>query len=494
MRFTEPQAKECYMNKARFGVVFMALIFIMFVTGCMNQWGQEPMTNNANLQAPEKKLRVLYATSEAGSEAVITFAEKYKEQTGIQIEVDALPYNSLQEKVFSELAQKSGYYDLMAIDTPWMPKVIQHLEPLSAYIQHTKRPNSIELDDFIAKVFLDTSVYKRDIPQQEPPRMNTISLKTITSAGFDIWSLPIQSNVLTVSYRKDLFQDPKYQEEFRKVYHRELTIPLTLDEYLDIAKFFTRDTDHDGKLDLYGTTLMGSKHEANFVDFKSFLSVFGGQLFDEEVKPVFHNEKGVQALETYGSWIGQYKVTPPDVLSYTWDEVPVMFGLGQVAMGMNYHNMMIDPRVKGGDVGYFKFPGTMVDSKLVQGPHFGSWGIAVNQYSERKQDAYELAEYLTSPDVQLQYLLFNHHVTRKSAYEHSKNLDDASLREYYQVLSDSLSVGVGRPRISNYEQVSEVMQAAVHDYLTGKKGAKAALTEAAVQVEALMKEAGYYSD
>jgi multiple sugar transport system substrate-binding protein len=113
-----------------------------------------------------------------------------------------------------------------------------------------------------------------------------VNLDKITSAGFDIWSLPIQSNVLTVSYRKDLFNDPKNKEDFKKQFNRDLGIPQTMDEYLDIAKFFTRDTNNDGKIDLYGTTLMGKKHEANFVDFKSFLSNFGGTVFDDKLKRV----------------------------------------------------------------------------------------------------------------------------------------------------------------------------------------------------------------
>jgi multiple sugar transport system substrate-binding protein len=428
---------------------------------------------------------------EAGSEAIIDAAKKYEQQTGIKIEVNTFPYNNLQEKVFSELAQKSDYYDLIAIDTPWVPKIIQHLEPMTSYIQNAKSPDSIKLDDFIAKAFLDTSVFKKDAPQLQPPQMNEISLDKITSAGFDVWSLPIQSNVLTVSYRKDLFNDPKNKEEFKKQYNRELDIPQTLDEYLDIAKFFTRDTNNDGKIDLYGTTLMGKKHEANFVDFKSFLSDFGGSIFDDKLKPIFNDAKGVKALETYGSWINQYKVTPPGVLTYTWDEVATVFGSGQVAMGMNYHDMKLDPKVKGGETGYFVFPGVKEGDKIVRGPHFGSWGVGISKYSKNKQAAFDLAVALTSAEAQKGYLKFNQHVTRKSAYDAARSLSDPLVKEYYQVLGESLKVGVGRPRITNYDQVSEAVQIAVNDYLSGKKDAKKALDDGAKQVEGLMKQAGY---
>lgn len=435
------------------------------------------------------KLKVLYATVEAGSEAVVNAAENYEKQTGIGVEVSTFPYNSLQEKVFTELSRMSGEYDLIAVDTPWMPKIIQHLEPMTPFIRQAA--STAAMDDFIAKLFLDSSVFDKDMPQRAPLAMDTINLDSIMAAGFDVWSLPIQSNVLTVSYRKDLFQNENNRAAFKKRFKRELSIPTTMEEYKDIAKFFTRDTNDDGTIDMYGTTLMAGKHEAGFVDYKSFLSVFGGKLFDEKLNPVFNSESGVRALETYGSWILKDKVTPANVLSYTWDEVEIAFGFGQAAMGMNVHDMKLHPNLQGGQVGYFMLPGVKNGDTLVRGPHFGSWGLAINKYSEHKEAAYELADYLTSAEVQRDYLRFRQHVTRKSAYAAAKTVLDESLREYYEVLGRSLSVGVGRPRIKNYDQVSETVQTAVQQYLTGKKDARTALDEAAAKVDQLMRESGY---
>jgi multiple sugar transport system substrate-binding protein len=488
------------LNKMK-NILMLALAGTIVLSGCTkgdSSSSSSPSpagTDSKSSAAPDgdkpKTLKVLYATVEAGSEAIIDAAKKYEQETGIAIEVNTFPYNNLQEKVFSELAQKSDHYDVIAVDTSWVTKLIQHLEPLSTYIKDSKTPDAIKLNDFIAKAFLDTSVAKKDTPAAPAPQMDSIDLDKITSAGFDVWSLPIQSNVLTVSYRKDLFNDAKNKEEFKKQFNRELAIPVTLDEYRDVAKFFTRDTNNDGKIDMYGTTLMGKKHEANFVDFKSFLSVFGGSIFDKDLKPTFNDAKGVKALETYGAWINTDKITPPGVLTYTWDEVATVFGSGQTAMGMNYHDMKLDPKVQGGQVGYFKFPGVKDGDKLVEGPHFGSWGVSVNKYSKNKQAAFELIQNLTSPEVQKGYLKFNQHVTRMSAYEEAKSITDETTKEYFQVLGESLKVGVGRPHITNYDQISEDVQIAVSDYLTGKKDAKKALDDGAKQVAEHMKVAGY---
>ncbi|GAB2701665.1 ABC transporter substrate-binding protein [Paenibacillus thermoaerophilus] len=469
--------------------LFSALLVLWLVAGCTGCLGESP-EDSGTAPAQPLTLKVLYATVEAGSEAVVHAARHYTRETGVNVQISTFPYNSLQEKVFTELSRMSGEYDLIAVDTPWVPKIIRHLEPLTPYLRNAASAGDI--GDFIAKLFLDTSVFDKDRPHRAPIAMDTIDLDRIASAGFDVWSLPIQSNVLTVSYRKDLFQNEAYRAEFRQQFHRELDLPNTLDEYLDIARFFTRDTNRDGLIDLYGTTLMAGKHEANFVDYKSFLSNFGGELFDEKLRPAFHSEAGVKALETYGKWILAEKVTPPDVLSYSWDEVEIAFGYGQAVMGMNYHDMKLQPNV-GGQVGYFMFPGVERGGALVRGPHFGSWGLAVNKYSRHKAEAFELADYLTSAEVQRDYLRFRQHVTRKSAYAAAGALPDESLREYYDVLGRSLNVGVGRPRIRNYDQVSEAVQTAVQQYLTGKKSARAALNAAAAKVEQSMRDNGYLS-
>src|SRR5579883_3005277 len=64
-------------------------------------------------------LNMLYATSEANSDAVKAALPDYKAAAGIDIKLDTMPYNALQQKVFAELASGSPYYDIMIVDTPW---------------------------------------------------------------------------------------------------------------------------------------------------------------------------------------------------------------------------------------------------------------------------------------------------------------------------------------------------------------------------------------
>lgn len=466
-----------------------AILLMAASTGC-SLFSSEGNKAAGGSSEPALTLKVLYGTAESGSEAVIDAARRYEQLTGIDVEISTFTYQNLQGKVISELGRNSGEYDLLALDASWMPRIIQHLEPLSGYIRDSGRPESIALDDFIPNVFFDASVFSAADPNRRLPDQAKVNVGAITEAGFDVYGLPIQASALIGSYRKDLFADKRERDRFRETYGRELEPPRTLDEYLAVARYFTREAGPSGKPAMYGTTLMAGAHESLFVEFHSLLSAFGGSILDEGLRPVFHLEPGIRALETYGSWLHADRVAPPDALSATWEEAGLLFSSGQAAMGLNYHAMELDPRIRTGTVGYFVLPAAAEAGGKARGPQIVSWSLSVNRYSAHKRQAYELAEYLTSPEVQKDALRFKQLVTRQSAYEHAKTLLFSAHREYYEVLGQSIASGTVRPRLTNYNQVSEAIQSAVRDFAIGKKSAPDALADAARQVETMLEQAG----
>src|SRR5437870_494520 len=83
--------------------------------------------------AKPTSLNMLYATVEADSDAVKLVLPHFQSQFGITINLDTIPYDALQQKVFAELAASSSYYDIMIVDTPWMPVLTGKIESLSSY-------------------------------------------------------------------------------------------------------------------------------------------------------------------------------------------------------------------------------------------------------------------------------------------------------------------------------------------------------------------------
>ena len=86
--------------------------------------------------AKPQKLNLLYATAEADSEAIKLVLPDFASKLGIKLNLETFPYAALQQKVFAELASSSAFYDIMVVDTPWMPALTNKIEPLSSYLKN----------------------------------------------------------------------------------------------------------------------------------------------------------------------------------------------------------------------------------------------------------------------------------------------------------------------------------------------------------------------
>jgi multiple sugar transport system substrate-binding protein len=437
--------------------------------------------------AKPQKLNLLYATAEADSEAIKFMLSDFDSKLGIKLNLETFPYAALQQKVFAELASSSSFYDIMAVDTPWMPALTNKIEPLISYLKNPQLNNITDpqVSDFIPAVFLDASVYNPKKPSVHYPEPSAqVDVAAIEKQGFEIYGLPLQANVLTMAYRKDLFDNPQEQQAFQSKYGKPLTVPETWDDFVPVAEFFTRPEKR-----LYGTTLMAGSGDWAVDDFKTLLACWGGDghLITDDFKLSFASPEGVTALSFYADLINKQKVTPPGVTSFSWDDVADTFNSGLTAMAMNYHDMKLSPGIKG-EVAY-----TMVPKKVTYGPHFGTWILSVNKFSKNKEWAYRAVAWLTGAEAQTKMLEKQLHPSRVSVYK--KATANSSLQKdfanFYDILGKSLAVGVGRARLSDYFDVSKVIAVAVNNAATGSQKPQAALDAAVPQVKEMLKQAGY---
>jgi multiple sugar transport system substrate-binding protein len=457
--------------RAAAGIAVVALA----LAGCASTGGSGDST------AKPKTLRLLYTTAEADAAALQAEAPAFKKQFGIDLQIDTQPYDALQQKVFSEFASSSDYYDMVVVDTPWAPALVGKLEPLSPYLK--KSGSAAEFGDFIPKVLYDTAVYDAAKPvSQYPSPTDAPDLDKITKAGFDVYGLPIQANAAVMAYRKDLFSDPAQKARFKQEFGRDLTVPTTWDQYAQVAKFFTQP---DKKL--YGTTVMAGVGDWATDDFKTLLAGYGGDghLVTDKLGLSFDSPAGVKALTYYRSLITS-GVVPPGSTSASWDETATSFDNGLSAMTINYHTLALADNVKG-EIGYAPVPGA-----TAQGPHFGTWMLSINKNSKNKSWAYKAISWLTSAKTQLSMTKEQLHPSRASVYDSvESSASSADEREFYSTLGKSLAVGVGRARLTNYTEVSHAVAVAVNKAASGSETPSAALKEAAASVTSLLKQAGY---
>jgi multiple sugar transport system substrate-binding protein len=437
--------------------------------------------------AKPKTLNLLYATAEADSEAIKFILPDFASNLGINLNLETFPYTALQQKVFAELASSSSFYDIMVVDTPWMPALTSKIEPLISYLTNPQLNDIADpnVKDFIPAVFYDASVYnprKPSVHFLEPSAQ--VDVAEIEKQGFEIYGLPLQANVLTMAYRKDLFENLQEQQAFQSKYGRQLSVPETWDDFVSVAEFFTRPDKR-----LYGTTLMAGSGDWAVDDFKTLLACWGadGHLITDDLKMSFASPAGVAALSFYADLINKQKVTPPGVTSFSWDDVADTFNSGLTAMAMNYHDLKLNSGVKG-EVAY-----AMVPKKVANGPHFGTWILSVNKYSKNKEWAYRAVTWLTGGEAQTKMLQKQLHPSRDSVYKEA--VANASLQKdfanFYEILGQSLSVGVGRARLTNYFEVSKMIAVAVNNAATGSQKPQTALDAAVPQIKEMLRQAGY---
>jgi len=470
------------------GLLTVAAVAVGSLVGCTPSTGDGGSGGSGAIAAKPKTLHMLYATAEADAAAVQAMIPAFKKKFGFDLQIDTQPYDALQQKVFSEFAADSSHYDIVIVDTPWAPALAGKLEPLDKYINNPKLNDVADanIGDFIPKVFYDTAVYDTKNPAAHFSEAEaTPDVKTITDKGFNVYGLPIQANALVMAYRKDMFDDAGEKAGYQKQNGSALKVPQTWDDYRRVAQYFTRP---DQKM--YGATVMAGVGDWATDDFKSLLAGFGGDghLVGDDQKLEFDTPKGVAALQYYVDLVDKYKVVPPGSTSASWDETASLFGSGAAAMSMNYHTMALDDQVKG-QIGYAPVP----SGPGGKGPHFGTWMLSLNSNGKNKAWAYRAMTWLTAAQQQIAMTKQDLHPTRISVYDQiTSNKDaDAARRDFYKVLGQSLAVGVGRARLTNYTEVSNAIAKAVNRAASGSKTPQEALDGATDEVTRLLEDAGY---
>ena len=177
----------------------------------------------------ESAASALTVVVEGGGKAELQpVADLYKSEKGIDVTLVELPYAGLYDRISSELQAGSPSFDIAALDAIWLTAFGPGLAPL----------DDLFTDDVQADLFG--------------------GLVSEAKVGDSFVGMPVWTNSEILFYRTDLFSDDANKKEFEEKYGYPLAAPTTWEQYRDVAEFFTRDTDGDGTVDLYGTDVKGA--------------------------------------------------------------------------------------------------------------------------------------------------------------------------------------------------------------------------------------------
>lgn len=363
-------------------------IFIMLLTGCRSDSVDKKEEASKNID--NKPVISIIADSEQ-SLALFKKEEKNIEEK-FDVHLDYHYPDRLNDNLEDFLFASNQTYDIYML---FPAKISQYVErdlllPLDTYIEDTK-----DMEDIL-------------------PVYRNLYMKF---GGHD-YGMVYDGDTHLLFYRKDVFE--KYNSEYKAIYNEDLKPPTTWEEYDQIAKFLTKDTDDDGKIDLYGTAIFGGDAKRYIWFAERFLSM-GGKYFDEEMNPMIQNDLGIKALQDLVN-LNNSGSTPPNSM-YDWIDLNNSFLHGNLAMVVQWSDtsrFSLDKKTWKSSVGN-QVGWTLVPTADESNPRGGVWigrVLGISKQSAHPDKAWDIISYISSKDVSKQALTSKDTINDPFRYSH----------------------------------------------------------------------------
>lgn len=365
-------------------------------------------------------------------------AEAWGKKTGNEVQVVATPTDANERLALYQqiLSSQSDKIDVYQVDVVWPGLLANHLLDMTPYAKGVQKQH---FESIVAN--------------------NTVGGKLVAMPWF------IDAGLLY--YRKDLLDKHKQK------------LPTTWDELAQSAKLI-QDAERKGGNDkMWGYVWQGRAYEGltcNAVEW--LVSYGGGTIVEPNGKVSVNNPKAVKALQTAASWVGS--ISPSAVLNYSEEESRGVFQAGNAVYMRNWPyawalSQAPDSTIKG-KVGVAVLPKGGADGRSAAA--LGGQQLAVSKYTKNAALAADLVMYMTSAEVQKQRALkgsFN-----PTLGELYKDKEILAANPFMGELYGTFANAAARPATvtgARYNQVSNAFWNSVHEVLSGKVKADAALQQ-----------------
>ncbi len=200
-------------------------------------------------------------------------------------------------------------------------------------------------------------------------------------------------------YKGHLYQiADKIGNHLTLIYNKALVSvpPQTDKELIDLGKQLTRDTNGDGRPDVYGLTW-------NYTEpffFIPFMTGFGGWVMDEEGRPTLDSKGTVDGLKFIRDLRDKHRIVPGES---DYNIADILFKDGKSGMIVNGDWSWAGYKKAGIDFGVAPLP-KIVDTGLWCAPMISPKGFSLNTNvpQEKRALVVELLKFLMRPDMQLE--------------------------------------------------------------------------------------------
>lgn len=446
------------MSKRTYVLMSILMVVGLFISGCaVPATPQAPAEPEAPAEGKPFEGTTINIMMEAvpDTEYVQALLPEFEEATGMTVNVEVLNYALMHEKLVPQLTAPagSGSYDVIVVDNYWVGEFVN-----AGWL--------IELDDRVAaSETIDLDVYLPSMPDM------------VGQVDGTTYMVPFYNYAMGLIYRDDLLNDPDLQAEFEETYGRELALPASPEEYVELAKFMTRDRDGDGEVDLYGSAMMGLRPDPITMEWLNYLYGLGGRLYDENWNAVVNNEAGIRATELYVE--AMKNAAPPGAPAYGFDEAFSTMAQGNAFSYITFNWML--PRLNDPQESEVVDQTTVVrvpgDTGLL-----GGWGWGIPNSSPNPDAAWAFIEWVESFPVAKERAMMGGAPTRSDVFSDSDVLDKYP---HYKEVEQIVGEAIPFPIMSRSPQVVEVLGRELSEAVAGSRSPEEAMNRAADELAKL---------
>lgn len=371
----------------------------------------------------------------------------FEEETGIDVQMEIIPYNGLRERTMTDLVSGSASFDVITMDIVWMGEWAE-----AGFIA--------QLDEYIESDNTDMDAF---IPG---------ALEGLAYWDGDTYGMPIGAYHFLMHYRTDLLEEAG------------MDMPTTYDEVMQFGSAVQSPSE-----DQYGIAVPMVRG-APIVHYSlAYLSGAGGGVLNENREPTINSSVAREVYDYYEQFL---EIGPDGMPSYDWFAVSDAYQQGRVAMLGAWN--VVSPGFENpedsqivGQTEYSVMP-TLDEGDEAQVP-FGGWSLVINEDSDKKQAAWEFIKWITSEEVHLEYARRGGTPVRFDTLE---NEELQAERPWYETVLEiernGLSDARYRPRIPQWIEIEETLGLLLNQAMIGQKSVDAALDEAQADLEEILSE------
>ncbi len=436
------------MSRSKFVVAVLVVLSILLTNCAPAQPTAVPPTAVPSKPWAGKTINILME-GVPDTEYIQALLSQWEQQSGMKVNIEVLNYALMHERLVPQLTSPAGggSYDVIVVDNYWVGEFV-------------KAGWLATLDDRLAK---STSVKKDAYLKSMWDMVGQVDNVT--------YMIPFYNYAMGLIYRTDLLADPQLQAAYKTKFGKDLAIPATVADYVELLKFMTRDTNGDGKVDIYGSSMMGLRPDPIMMEWLNYLYSVGGDLYDASWKPIVNNEAGLTAAALYLD--AMKNAAPPGSPSYGFDEAFNVMAQGGAFSFLTF-NWMI-PKLN--DPNTSQVVGKVQIAPMPGGKGLlGGWGWALPKSAPNPDAGWAFIEWVESFPIAKARALAGGAPTRADVFDDAEVL---AKYPHYALVKQLVQECVMLPIISRTPQLVEILGREMSEAVAGNKQAKDALDAAA---------------